>query len=209
MKLDILDKEIREHSGELLCEQINNEKNKKVVRFRHVVTPPVASSQLPAIGRLQDFYDTVGSVVFYYDEVSDDAGKRIASPTEWAELHELFNGWIEGLDSDERAEIVPSWVDSCVVIGETPQSGNYILMATEGAEAGQVFEFDHDGFEFVHEANDVIEYVAKLLNPNQRTLTSLASHMRFVVGDPMTQWWIQEFKDNRGHVVTTREARQS
>ncbi len=203
VKLEDLEKAVCDHSGQFSCVQIHNEKNTKVVSFRHGVTPALGSDALPAMGRLQDFYDTFGSVVFYHDEVSGDAGKRIASPTEWAELHEAFSGWLEGLDEDEYADMVPSWVESCLVIGETPHSGNYLLMATDGLEAGHVFEFDHDGFEFIHEANDVIEYVGKMLKPDGSMLMQLASHMRFVEADALKQWWIQELRDNRGHVATT------
>lgn len=78
-----------------------------------------------------------------------------------------------------------------------------ILVATEGDEAGHVFEFDHDGYEFTHQADDVVAYIGKLLNPDSVTLTEIASHMRFTEeGVDELQWWIREMKDNRGHVVT-------
>ena len=175
----------------------------KVVRFAHAITPPLESNDPPPIGRLQDFYDTFGSVVFYCDEKSGDAAKHIAPPSEWTELHECFSDWIDQLDDEERSEIVPAWVDTCLVIGETPRSGNYILMATEGSLAGYVFEFDHDGFEFTEEAKDLIEYVGMLLKPDSRKLTEIASHMRFVETDWSVQWWIRELRDHQGHVVTT------
>ena len=203
MKLIDLEKAVREHAGEFLCERTNDRKRTKLIQFAHVVCSPLASCALPAIGRLQDFYDTFGSVVFYSDEKSGDAAKHLAPTSEWATLHEYFYGWIENLSDSERQEIVPDWIETCLVIGETPYSGNYILMATEGHSAGRVFEFDHDGFEFEEVAQDLIEYVEKLLKPDVPTLVEFASHMRFIEGDPMVQWWIRELRDNQGHIVTT------
>jgi len=203
VKQDALDRAVREHSGDFLCEQIHSDKTTKTVRFKHVITPASGTDGVPDIGRLHDFYDTFESVLFYSDERSGDAGKYIASPAEWGELQEAFSAWLDGLDEEELSECVPRWIESCLVVGETPSSGNYILMATEGPEAGHVFEFEHDGFEFNHEAADIIEYVGKLLKPDERTLTEIASHMRFVDDDPMCQWWIRELRDNHGYVVRT------
>lgn len=203
MKLNALENDVRGHAGEFVCERIHDGNETKIVTFWHVVTPVSQSNELPEIGRLRDFYDTFGSVVFYHDKKSGDAAKHIAPTSEWAELHDLFNHWIEGLTEEERSEIVPDWIDACLVIGETPRSGNYILMATEGSLAGRIFEFDHDGFEFTHEANDLVEYVEKILKPDGTKLTDIASHMRFVEGDPAVQWGIRELRDNRGHIATT------
>ncbi len=79
-------------------------------------------------------------------------------------------------------QIVPDWIETCLAIGETPCFGNYISVATEGAAAGRVFEFDHDGFEF-SEADGL-------------RLVKFASHMRFIDEDPMVQWWIRELRDH-------------
>lgn len=203
MKLTVLENTVRQHVGEFLCTQVHDEKKARVVRFSHVVTPPVGSDDVPTIGKLQDFYQTFGSALFYHDEKSGDAAKHIAPTSRWAELHGDFSDWIAPLSDEERSEILPDWIGTCLVIGETPCSGNYILVATEGAVAGKVFQFDHDGFEFTEEANDVVEYVEKLLKPDDRRLTEFASHMRFVEKGSMTQWCIRHFKDHQGHVATT------
>ena len=205
MKLDELERAVREHAGEFLCERIHNEKDTKLVRFAHVVGAPEGGYiNVPPVGKLGDFYETFGSIHFYHDEKSGDAGKYLAHPSHWADLHEAFNAWVEDLDEEERRECVPSWIDTCLVIGETPHSGNYILVPTKGPETGHVVEFDHDGFEFTDEAEDIVEYVKKLLKPDSSTLTAIASHMRFIEGDPMVQWWIRELRDNAGRVVATR-----
>ncbi len=194
---------VRQHTGEFLCEEINNEQNTKVVRFSHIVTEPIELNVVPNVGDLREFYSTFGSILFYHDNRSGDASKYLAPTSNWNELHEYFSGWLEGLDEDDREEVLPDWVETAVVIGETPHSGNYILVPTEGAEAGHVFEFDHDGFEFHYEAENLAEYIEHLLQPNGSKLTEIASHMRFIEDDAIAQWWIRELKDNRGHVTQT------
>jgi hypothetical protein len=205
LKLNDLEKAVREHAGEFLCERINDKGKTKLVSFTHVVGAPEDATNVPSVGRLSEFYETFGSILFYYDEKSGDAAKHIAPTSEWAELHIDFVDWLEPLDEDERLEILPDWIDTCLVIGETPHSGNYILVVTDGPAAGRVFEFDHDGYEFIDQAADVIEYVEKLLKPDGIKLTDIASHMRFIEDDPMVQWWIREFRDNTGHVASTRD----
>lgn len=198
-----LDTAVRQHTGEFLCEEIHNERNTKVVHFAHVATEPTDLDGVPDVGDLREFYSTFGSILFYHDGQSGDAGKYLAPIESWGELQEYFSGWLEGLEEDEGEELLPKWVETALVIGETPQSGNYILVPTEGVEAGHVFEFDHDGFEFCHEADSLGEYVVALMNPNSAKLTEIASHMRFIEGDAMVQWWIRGLKDNRGHMVHT------
>lgn len=206
MKLIELEKAVLERRGEFLCERINDGNQTRVVRFMHLVTLPEAQADLPTVGRLNDVYDTFGSILFYLDEASGDAGKFLAPPAKWALLHEDFSDWLDDLDEHERQEYLPEWIDACLVIGEIPHSGNYILVPTVGDTAGHVVEFDHDGLEFTDEAPDVVAYIEKLLVPDNATLTSMASHMRFIDGDPMVQWWIREMRDNKGHVARTRKS---
>ena len=203
MRLASLESAVREHAGQFICERIHAPTETKIVDFRHVVVSPVPLEPLPDIGRLIDFYETFGSVVFYFDERSGDAAKHIASPTAWGELADDFGDWLISLEEQERAEILPDWIDACLVIGEEPHAGNYILMPTTGDSIGRVFAFDHDGFEFVDEAGDLVEYVERLLAPDDSLLSEIASHMRFIDGDPTIQWWIRELRDNRGNVART------
>lgn len=204
MKLQDLETAVRQHTGEFLCRGIGDEKERKVVHFSHRATAPVDVPALAPIGRLQDFYDTFGSLTFYYDTRSGDAARHIAAPSQWAALHADFSLWLDDLDEAERAEILPEWIDTSLVIGETPHSGNYILMPTTGHAAGQVFEFDHDGFEFLAVASDIVTYATDMLQPGSSRLVDFASHMRFVENeDYRTQWWICEMKDAQGRIVTT------
>ena len=195
---------VREHAGTFLCVEINNEVNTRNVHFTHVVTEPEGLAEAPDVGDLQAFFSQFGSVVFYYDAVSGDAGKYLAPVDSWPELHTYFSGWLDIIPEDEQDDELPPWARSSLVIGGAPQSANYILVPTEGEEAGQVYEFDHDGFVFVHVGYSLADYVQQLLKPNAQTLTDLASHMRFMGHDDShTQWWIREMRDNRRHTVKT------
>lgn len=205
MRLEGLEQAVRNHRGELLCERIHESSITKRVRFFHRVEPP-QPVQVPDVGRLRDFYETFGSVLFYYDEKSQEAGKFLASPDRWPELDEAFRSWFDHLSEEERQAYLPNWVDTCLVIGETPMSGNYLLMPTEGPHTGQVFEFDHDGFEFYHMAADIVAYTELLIQPNESVLADISSHMRFVEDDPLLQWYILELQDNQGRVIQNPKA---
>lgn len=206
MTLDTLAQAIAQHGGEFACEGIRDSANKKTVRFAHLTTPPGGAEEAPAVGRLREFYATFGSVLFFHDEVSGDAARHLAPVSTWRELHELCSSWFESLDDEEREEILPDWIDTCLVIGETPGSGNYILVPTKGPLHGRVFEFDHDGHEFRDQATDVVDYATRLMKPDGARLTDFASHMRFVENDDWNvQWWIRELRDNQGHTARTRD----
>ena len=204
MTLPDLHRAIAEHTGTFLCERINKPQETKTVNFQHHIQPPAAlDAPLPDVGQLPAFYATMGGVLLYHEANTGDAARYIAPPAEWPTLQEAFEGWTEHLSDEEREEILPDWIPHCLVIGETPHSGNYILMATDGECAGQVFEFDHDGFEFTQVANDVVDYVQRLLRLDSPTLANIASHMRFIDRNTGVQWWILEMNDNQGHRVRT------
>ena len=202
MRLDDLHHAVSAHAGEFTCERIGRERTTRVVRFAHAVTPPSGTGGVPDVGRLRDVYDTFGEVVFYLEPDSGDAARRLAPPSEWPVLRAAFEEWLDMLDEEEADGL--GWLDDAVVIGETPQSGNYVLLATTGDAAGHVVEFDHDGFEFRDRAPDAVTYVEAMLRPHDARLTDFASHMRFTAGNGLVQWWIREMRDNRGHVARTR-----
>ncbi|MBD9406329.1 SMI1/KNR4 family protein [Acidovorax sp. ACV02] len=204
MTLPDLHRAIAEHKGTFSCERINKPQETKTVNFQHHIQPPAAlDAPLPGVGQLAAFYATFGGVLLYHDADSGDAARYIAPPAEWPTLQEAFEGWTEHLSDEEREEILPDWIEHCQVIGETPHSGNYILIATDGECAGQVFEFDHDGFEFTHAAEDLVDYVQRLLHLDSPTLANIASHMRFIDKNTGAQWWILEMSDNQSHRVRT------
>ncbi|MGV3526614.1 MAG: hypothetical protein ACO1RX_20520 [Candidatus Sericytochromatia bacterium] len=195
---------LRNQTVTLLCEAIHRADQTKQVRVAHVVMPPQPAVEIPDVGDLRAFYAHFGSIAFYHDPLSGDVGRVLAPVTAWPELREGLWGWLDPLDDEARAEILPLWIDTACVMGETPQSGNYLMVPTEGPEAGQVFEFDHDGYLFTPEAASLQAYVERLLKPDSATLTALATHMRFVGPDDTCQWWIREWRDEAGHVVATQ-----
>ena len=203
MHLEDLHHAVTGHRGEFICERINHQPRQiKTVAFGHTVAPSQPTAGLPGVGRLGDFYDTFGSILFYVDTLTGEAAKHIVHPSHWAAMHDDFYDWIEQLDDEERAEILPEWIHRCTAIGESPRTGNYILMVMDGAEAGKVFEFDHDGFEFIERADNLVAYTEKLLDLDAGLLLDIASHMRFIEADQV-QWWILEMVDNRGNRVGT------
>jgi hypothetical protein len=194
---------VQTHAGEFLCEQIHEVAITKVVRFHHLTSPPSGHS-VPDVPGLKEFYSTFGSLELYCDGESGESAYYIGTEAQWSELAKDFQSWLEGMNEDELAECVPLWTNDCIVVGEVPSSGNYLLIPTSGTDAGKVFEFEHDGFEFIELGSSLPSFVLRTLSPDARQLTGMATHLRFVTGDPRVQWWIREMRDNRGHVVATK-----
>lgn len=195
--LESLRAAVQSHAGTFHCSEIHREANKKSVEFRHAGLPPDPSADVPDIAGLQDFYSTFSQLTLYLDEASGDAAFHIAHPSQWPELDDEFRPWIEADDD------LPEWIEDCLVIGEVPHSGNYLLVPTTGPEAGKVFEFEHDGFEFIELGTSLPDFVARSLDLDSARLTDMASHLRFIAPGEDKQWWIEEMKDNRGNSVRT------
>lgn len=190
------------HTGHFVCEEIGQEQNTKTVRFRHGGSPPDSALTVPDIPGLKEFYGTYGYLTMYVDEQSGEAAYFLASPSQWSELNECFRPWLEEFDEDEAAGCFPSWINDCIVIGEIPQSGNYLLVPASGPDIGKVFEFDHDGFEFLELGENLPDFVIRMLDLDSFRLTRIASHLRFITADNR-QWWIKELRDNRGNAILT------
>jgi len=203
MKLAELKDRVTNHGGIFECARRSGSAStpeRKVVHFEHVFEPPVGSAEIPDVGKLRDFYETFGSLTLYHDSVSGDAAFHIARPEAWDDLMECFRDWVEDV-LDDDPDWLPYWVKDCLAIGEIPQSGNYLLVPLGGNKAGHVFEFEHDGYEFIELAPDIEAFVLRVLEPDSDMLTDMASHMSFIEGDPMVQWWISTMRDNRGRFV--------
>ncbi len=205
MKLKELELAIVSHSGVFNCEQISDKSKKKAVPFQHQYDAPVYSETIPELGKLRVFYETFGRLRLYFVEVSQESAAYIASPCKWIALHGDFNDWIVSLNEDEKTDLLPDWIDDCLTIGEIPNSGNYLLMPVTGDKVGHVFEFSHDGFEFIELASDLEEYVYKMIKPDATTLLGMAAYMRFIEVDPQKQWWIRELLDNHGNRVAIED----
>lgn len=201
--LESLHAAVTSHAGAFNCVEIHREKNTKVVNFRHVGSPPADIAGVPDVQGLRDFYRTFENLTLYLDEQSGDAAYYIASPSQWSELDGYFRPWLDGVSEDEAADYLPAWIADCLVVGEIPQSGNYLLLPISGPEAGKIFEFEHDGFEFLELGSSLPDFVTRTLDLDARRLTAIASHIRFIASDDNRQWWIQELRDNRGNVIRT------
>ena len=194
---------IRNHEGEFLCEAIGNEDNTKVVKFCHIIVPPKLNSEIPKVGDINDFYLLAGSLTLYACPESNEAAFYIAHPEEWDSLEENFADWVNMLDEDEDA--LPCWFESHKVIGEIPASGNYILVVTGGEESGAIYEFEHDGFEFIKIGSSLENFLLNTLDPDPNAFSQIASHMRFISGASDQQWWARELRHNSGKVVRNND----
>ncbi|KGF71733.1 hypothetical protein DO97_15725 [Neosynechococcus sphagnicola sy1] len=199
--LESLHSAVQSHTGQFSCSEINREENTKVVHFRHVGLPPDAGLVIPKIQGLEEFYGTYSQLTLYFEEESGDAAYFIASPSQWEELNSDFRPWLDVIDEEEVDEFLPNWINDCIVIGEIPRSGNYLLVPTVGSDAGKVFEFEHDGFEFLELGLSLPDFVARTLDLDSGRLTAIASHIRFITPTENRQWWIEELRDNRGNVI--------
>ncbi|AOE50928.1 hypothetical protein [Kangiella sediminilitoris] len=201
MDKELLQK-IKGHHGEFLCEAIGSESKEKIVRFKHHIEPPQSSFSVPNIGGLREFYDLASSLTLYSCEKDNEAAFYIAKPEQWETLENEFSGWTNMLDEDEKEAVLPDWYGEHIVIGEIPASGNYILVITDGFEAGATYEFEHDGFEFIKLGNSITDFVQKALDPDEAAFTNMASHMRFIDGESDQQWWARELRHHHGKVIT-------
>ncbi|WMS88753.1 hypothetical protein [Pleionea litopenaei] len=194
-------KQLKEHNGEFVCEEIGAEENLKRVEFRHIFEPPKNNIEIIDITGLNEFYALTGSLTLYYCEESREAAFYIAHPEQWEALADGFSDWVDMLDEDEEEDALPSWFGTHKVIGEIPASGNYILVPTEGVEEGAIYEFEHDGFEFIKIGSSIFDFIYKALDPDETLLMEMASHLRFVSDSSTQQWWITELRHHHGKVV--------
>jgi hypothetical protein len=177
-----------------------------VARIRHDVTPPLDEETLSQLRRqlgdvpsLFEFYRRWGSARLYCDTVHMTpigyaSAFFIAPPESWKELREGFEGWVEALTSEEREDLLPGWLSGpYVVVGEVPNSGNYFLIPVEGQEKGKVFEFEHDGFEFVEAGSDFAAFVDKLCAVDEGLLQDIRCHTRYSDGKTPAQWMCEQY----------------
>ena len=201
--LDALRAAVDSHTGQFICEEINCKQNTKIVQFRHIGSPSNSALAVPNIPSFKEFYGTYENLTMYIDQKSGDAAYFIASPSQWHELNDEFRPWLEMVDEDEVEECLPSWIKDYIVVGMIPQSGNYLLVPASGSDIGKVFEFEHDGFEFLEIGSNLVDFVTRTLDLDPRRLRAMASHLRFVTADDSRQWWIKELRDNRGNIIQT------
>ena len=172
-----------------------------VAHIEHRVDNPLSGKALEALksdyvhlDQLLDFYSEFGSLRLYCDTNSTSSAFYLARPDQWAQLRQEFMLWVSMLDEDEAEEVLPAWLDSAIVIGEIPESGNYLLMPAGGELAGRIFLFEHDGFEFREEARDLESYLEKITTPGEALFQQIAAHTRYTDRETNIQWLVRDYQ---------------
>jgi hypothetical protein len=167
----------------------------------HQTTAPLDDQALARlVGQLGDdldqvpaFYRRWGSAHLYCDSRSSASAFYIAPPEHWPGLHQDFMDWVDNLEPDEAAEYVPPWVADAVTFAAVPRSGNYYLLALSGEQRGRVFEFEHDGFEFIEVSPDFASFIAHLCTVDAALIRTIRGHTRYSDGQTTTQWLAEEY----------------
>jgi hypothetical protein len=139
------------------------------------------------------YQDTIPTVYKGFDPFHASA-YYIAPPAAWPELRECFECWLDALSEEEAAEVLPSWLESYVVIGEVPNSGNYFLVPLEGPERGKVVEFEHDGMEFIERGTTLADFLDAISTGTHDLMEEIRGHTRYCDGHPDIQWLCQDYQ---------------
>lgn len=197
MSFDTLEQLLESRDQFFTCVPAGNDRKDKCLKapISHEVTNALTSDEIKQLEDVIGYHDQLfelfrsyGSVRLFCDANSGDSAYYIAHPDEWEELYQDFRIWLEELDGSEYEELVPSWIGDAVVLGEIPSSGNYFLFLTKGIGKGKVFEFEHDGFQFIEVSKDVVTFVDRIATVTEELIENLQSHTRFSDGETKIQW---------------------
>lgn len=203
--------ELLERQGQrFICRDLGWPKpgpERHVARIRHETTPALddgelesLKSQIPEVPQLFEFYLRYGSLRLYCDTVFYEpwggcsSAFYIAPPGEWEELRAYFGDWLADLSEEEEAECLPDWIGDCIVIGEVSNSGNYFIVPLKGPETGCVYEFEHDGFEFIRRAGSLEAFIASLCTVTDELVREIGGHTRYFDGKTDTQWLPERYE---------------
>lgn len=182
------------------------ERGAHTVFIDHETTPPLDErtladmvTQLGDLPELFAFYRRFGSLRLYRDTLTQPAiGQAsayfIAPPDAWAELRQGVDDWLDGIDEEELAEFAPDWLHDCIAFGEIPNSGNTFLLPLQGPDRGKVFEFEHDGLEFLERAPGFEAFVERLALPDEDLLRDIGGHTRYTDGRTPLQWMPESYR---------------
>lgn len=150
-------------------------------------------NQVGGLPHLVAFYEKFGSARLFRDSVFRQGIGRasayyIAPPDTWGELRERAGHWFSQLDDDEAQEILPDWMTDYVVVGEIPNSGNYFLVPLVGEDRGKVYEFEHDGYEFIERGRNFEAFVDSLAQVAAEHLERIGGHTRYCDAVTSRQW---------------------
>jgi hypothetical protein len=189
-------------SPQLVCETHTfiRKSPELVVAVRHVALPALSSAELSELERtvgdlphVLEFYRTYGGLTLFQSAreepgVGCAAAYWIAPPSDWRRIRSEVDDWFEMLDDDERPEILPEWVSNFVAIGQVPNSATFYLLPLEGADRGKVFEFSHDGFQFLELGVDFEDFVSWLARTDEEHLQRIGGDNRYYDGKSSKQW---------------------
>ena len=197
-------KSLLEHSHpRLICTPASNlgtKERQHTVFIDHQVSPPLDAAtlrqlraQLGDLPHLLSFYEQYGSVRLFQDlkhtaHIGRASAYYIAPPEAWPELHSFVEDWFSQLSEEEAKEFQPDWVSDYLAVGEIPNSGNYFLIPLVGKRRGWVFEFEHDGFEFIERGANFEEFVESLASVAHEHLERIGGHTRYTDGVTEAQW---------------------
>jgi hypothetical protein len=169
-----------------------------VAHLEHRVTPPESDCSVVASVGLDDltaFYGEFGSVRLYCDTNSSSSAFYLASPPEWDQLKKEFLRWIRMLGTDDRNQL-PDWVENCVVFGEIPETGHYLMTPVEGSDSGKVYRFEHEGFLFEEIAADLGGFLDAITTPTEDLFRKIRTHTCYSDGETATQWLVVAYEDD-------------
>ncbi len=145
------------------------------------------------IAQLVAFYTEFPSLRLYCDTNSSSSAFYLARPRKWSQLKQEFMGWVRMLHDEDTHGALPQWLSSTLVFGEIPESSNYLLMPSEGDEAGKVFKFEHSNFGFTEQAADFAKFLEKLTTPNQALFEEIRRYTQYSDGETATKWLVQDY----------------
>ncbi|MDJ0879968.1 MAG: hypothetical protein QNI86_15215 [Halieaceae bacterium] len=145
------------------------------------------------MAQLVAFYTEFPSLRLYCDTNSSSSAFYLARPRKWDQLKQEFMGWVRMLHDEDSHGTLPDWLGSTLVFGEIPESSNYLLMPTEGNDAGKVFMFEHSTFTFSELGADFGSFLEKITNPNQALYEQIRRYTQYSDGETATKWLVEDY----------------
>lgn len=154
----------------------------------------VLLKRLRHVPELAAFYEHYGSARLYCDTIGPDSAFYIADPDQWGSLKTGLNTWFKDLTAEEKDRYLPEWLDVCMVVGEIPMSGNYLLVPMSGEFTGYVYEFEHDGFEFIERGKNFDEFLSYVSTVDEVLIQDILCHTRYSDGETEIQWMADKYE---------------
>jgi hypothetical protein len=165
------------------------------------LNPPASSdaikeikSHLGAAGEpFQKLYRKHNGLLLYWSSRARAAGVRFFPVEEWPTRSEEMREQLCAMGWDE--EEFPTWLKTCIVFGEIPQSANYFAVSV-GKSAGKIYYVDHDSFETKPFAKGLEELLDRIQSNPATFLYKCGCYTRYSDGKTGTQWIPKEYLAN-------------